>query len=91
MPASTVITVRLDPELLAALKDKVRREGTTVSAAIVRLLRDSVKSGARRSPKRSRAIGMFAGQFEDLDLEDFIGMRRQLSRKMLDSVRKQRR
>ena len=81
MPATAVVTVRLDPELLDALKAKVRRDGTTVSATIVKLLRAEV---APRRPiaARRRTMGLFAGQFEDLDLEDFKQARSALSARL---------
>lgn len=78
MAASTVVTVRMDAELLAALRDKVRREGRTVSAAIVQLVRDDVQPQRRRPRKRRRTIGMFT-DFEAPDLQDLTQLRRSLS------------
>ena len=87
--SSTVVTVRIDPALLAALKAEVRREGTTVSGAIVELVRSKV--GPLRPRRSRRTMGMFAGQFEDLDLADFKRARGDLSARMLASVRKRAR
>ncbi len=89
MPATAVVTVRLDPELLEALKAKVRRDGTTVSATIVKLLRAEI---APRRPVavRRRTMGIFAGQFEDLDLDEFKQARRALSARLSPGKRARR-
>lgn len=89
MPATAVVTVRLDPELLSALKAKVRRDGTTVSATIVKLLRAEV-APPRPVAARRRTMGMFAGQFEDLDLDDFKHARRSLSARLTPGKRPRR-
>jgi hypothetical protein len=60
MSASAVVTVRIDAELLAALKDKARRDGRTLSAAIVQLVRHDVQPKRARPRKRRPTIGMFS-------------------------------
>jgi hypothetical protein len=91
MPASAVVTVRIDAELLAALKDKVRRDGRTLSAAIVQLVRNDVQPKRARAVKRRRTIGMFA-DFEAPDLDDLVQLRRSLSRRLkASSVPKRKR
>jgi hypothetical protein len=78
MAASSVITVRIDPQLRAALKEKARREGRTLSATIVRLIQSDVKRTPSRSDKVRRTIGMFR-QFEAPDLDELRGLRRTFS------------
>jgi hypothetical protein len=91
MAASAVMTVRIDAELLAALKDKVRRDGRTVSAAIVQLIRNEVQPRRVRPVKRRRTMGMFA-DFEAPDLDEFVRLRRGISRRFVASaVRKAKR
>jgi hypothetical protein len=90
MAATSVVTVRIDPELLDAVKSKVRREGTTVSAAIVKLLRADVRPPTRRPPFR-RTMGMFAGQFEDVGLDELKQARRALSARLVEPARGRRR
>lgn len=85
MAASAVMTVRIDAELLAALKDKVRRDGRTVSAAVVELIRNEVRPKRVRSAKRRRTMGMFA-EFEAPDLDEFVQLRRGISRRLMASV-----
>jgi hypothetical protein len=85
MAASAVITVRIDAELLAALKDKVRRDGRTVSSAVVQLIRNEVKSRPIRPAKRRRTIGMFA-DFEAPDLDELTELRHGLSHRLMASV-----
>jgi hypothetical protein len=90
MTASAVVTVRIDAALLAALKDKVRRDGRTVSAAIVELVRNDVQPKRVLPAKRRRTMGMF-GDFEAPDLEEFVRFRRGLSRRLMASVGKRKR
>lgn len=84
MPANAIVTVRIDAELLTALRDKVRREGRTVSAAIVQLVRNNVQPQRTRPVKRRRTIGMFS-DFEAPDLDDLVQLRRSLSRRLMTS------
>jgi hypothetical protein len=84
MTASAVVTVRIDAGLLAALKDKVRRDGRTVSAAIVELVRNDVQPKRVHPAKRRRTMGMF-GDFEAPDLDDLVQLRRELSRRLMVS------
>ena len=85
MAASAVMTVRIDAELLAALKDKVRREGHTVSAAIVQLIRNEVQPRRARPARRRRTMGMFA-EFEAPDLDELVRLRRGSARRLMASV-----
>jgi hypothetical protein len=85
MTASAVMTVRIDAELLAALKDKVRRDGRTVSAAIVQLIRDDVQPKPVRPAKRRRTMGMFA-DFEAPDLDELTQLRHGISRRFMAAV-----
>jgi hypothetical protein len=85
MAASAVVTVRIDAALLAALKDKVRRDGRTVSAAIVDLVREEVQPARVRPAKRRRTMGMFR-DFEAPELDDLVQLRRGLSRRLMASA-----
>jgi len=85
MAASAVVTVRIEAELLAALKEKVRRDGRTVSAAIVELVRNDVQPKRTRPAKRRRMMGMFP-DFEAPDLDEFVQLRRGLSRRLMAST-----
>lgn len=85
------MTVRIDAELLAALKDKVRRDGRTVSAAIVQLIRNEVQPKRVRPAKPRRTMGMFAA-FEAPDLDELVQLRRGMSRRLVAStIRKAKR
>ena len=79
------MTVRIDAELLAALKNKVRRDGRTVSAAIVQLIRNEVQPKRVHPAKRRRTMGMFA-EFEAPDLDELVQLRRGISRRLVASV-----
>jgi hypothetical protein len=73
MSASAVVTVRIDPALLAALKRKAARDGRTVSAEIVRLVRSAVEPTVTFA-KAVRSMGMFS-DFEAPGLDDAAGLR----------------
>jgi hypothetical protein len=82
MAATAVITVRIDPDLLAALKAKALQEGRTVSAEVVYLVRREVGRAPRRSKSRSRStMGMFP-DFDAPDLDEMIALRREASRSL---------
>jgi hypothetical protein len=77
--ATAVITVRIDPDLLAALKAKASQEGRTVSAEVVHLVRREVGPIPRASRSNSRpTMGMFP-DFEAPDLDEMIALRRAAS------------
>jgi hypothetical protein len=81
MPASAVITVRIDPQLLTALKEKARREGRTVSATIVGLIASDVKRRPCRNSPARRTMGMFP-QLEAPKLDELCEWRRTFSRRL---------
>ncbi len=89
MAASAIVTVRIEVRLLAALKAAAQREGGTVSSSIVEMVR--AKVGPVRARKARPTMGMFAGQFEDLELADFKRARSEASARLLRSVKKPRR
>lgn len=84
MGASAVVTVRIEPELLAALKARARREKSTVSAQIVKLVRADLGRAREPLPKRARRVTM--GMYSDLDvpdtIEEFKELRRSFSRRI---------
>jgi len=79
MASSAVVTVRMEPVLLAALKRKALREGRTVSAEVVRLVRAGVLPQAEPKLKAKRSMGMFS-DFEAPDLDELVRLRRGFSR-----------
>ena len=79
------MTVRIDAELLAALRDKVRRDGRTVSAAVVQLIRNEVQPKPIRPAKRRRTMGMFA-DFEAPDLDELTRLRYGIARRLMAAV-----
>ncbi len=57
------MTLRIDPALLLALRRRAKREGRSVPAEVVRLIRkelEDVHAPARRKTERPRTMGMFA-------------------------------
>ena len=85
MAATAVMTVRIDPTLLAALKAKARRDGRSVSAEVIQLIRRGVEP--ERPPGKAGTMGMFP-DFEAPDLDDFIALRRTFSRTVLARSKK---
>jgi hypothetical protein len=83
MGTTVVVTFRIAAKLLAALKNKVRREGRTVSAALVELVRATCSQPAV-TPRRT--LGMFA-DFEAPELDDLLRLRRSFSRRLVAAPR----
>jgi len=78
MAGSSIMTLRVDPALLTALKEKAAREGRSVSAEVVRLIKRDVEPARHQRAKRTSTMGMFA-DFEAPTLEEFKRMRRGFS------------
>ena len=89
MPSSAVVTVRIEPVLLAALKRKALREGRSVSSEVVRLVRAGVMPEAQVRRKPVRSMGMFS-EFEAPELDDLLRLRRRFSRSLRRRLAPQR-
>jgi hypothetical protein len=92
MVASAVMTLRIDPALLTALRQRAKREGRSVSAEVVRLIRkelEDVHVPARRGRGTRSTMGMFANS-EAPDLDDFKRVRREASALIARRVRRSR-
>jgi plasmid stability protein len=87
MPATSVMTVRIHPELLTALKARARQEGRSVSAEVVRLIRKELTTPPAKVG--ARTMGMFA-DFDAPDLEVFRSTRKAASRAVARRTRKYR-
>lgn len=87
MAATAVMTVRIEPGLLDALKARSRREGRTVSAEVVRLIKKELQPPPKPRARPARTMGMFA-DFDAPDLEEFVLWRRELSAQLLPKLRK---
>jgi hypothetical protein len=83
---AAIVTFRIDPDLLAALRRRANREGRSVSAEVTRMIRKEI--GPTRPPRRKkrRTMGMFA-DFEAPDLEAFKQLRRGSSTRLRKRVR----
>ena len=80
------MTVRIDPELLAALKAKAKQDGRTVSAEVVQLIRKGVEPLPVRT-KPARTMGMFP-DFEAPELDELVALRRTFSRRLRPKSKK---
>jgi plasmid stability protein len=78
---STIMTVRLDPRLLDALKQRARREGRSVSAEVVRLIQKEVSPVPSPARKRGGTMGMFPN-FEAPELAEFKRVRQQAAQRI---------
>jgi hypothetical protein len=82
--ANTVMTIRIEPNLLAALRRRAKQRGRSVSAEVIELIRRGVEP-LRGAPHRN-TMGMFAG-FEAPELADLKKARRQISARLLSRHR----
>jgi len=76
-----MMTLRIDADLLARLKDRAKREGRSASAEVVRLLRREL--GGISQPKRAHrsAMGMFS-HLESVEVEEVRELRTQIGRQI---------
>jgi hypothetical protein len=89
--ATAIITVRLEPKLLTALKAKAREEGRSVSAEVVQLIRGAVEQKAPPEDRR-RSMGMFADAgFEPVEIEDVRRLRRETAARLEERHHRRRR
>lgn len=77
------MTLRVAPELLAAVKARAKRLGRSASAEVVFLLERELKP---LIAPRHAVMGMFSG-FEEMDASDFRRERKRVSRRLLGSAR----
>ena len=89
MAASSIMSLRVDPRLLRALKERASREGRSVSAEVVRLIKRDVEPARPQRAKRTSTMGMFA-DFEALTLEEFRRMRRRFSSRVSSTSARRR-
>ena len=74
MAATAIMTVRISPGLLAALKARAKDEGRSVSAEVVRMISKEIHAVPERRPKRT-TMGMFP-EFDAPTLDEFKRLRR---------------
>jgi hypothetical protein len=79
----------MDPRLLKALKERAAREGRSVSAEVVRLIKRDVEPARPERPKRTSTMGMFA-DFEAPTLAEFRRMRRRFSSRLAPRTARRR-
>lgn len=84
-----MMTLRVDPKLLAVLKRRAAREGRSVSAEVIRMIRRDVEPTKSPRAKRTSTMGMFP-DFEAPRLDELKGLRRRFS-SGLSSARARRR
>jgi hypothetical protein len=88
---TSIITVRVETELLDALKRLAIEERRSLSSEVVWLLGRAVGPIPGRAPS-VRSMGMFADAgFDDLELDDFRRARRQASKRLMSRARRRRR
>lgn len=87
-----MLTLRIRPELLAALKARARQARRSTSAEVTRMIEeDLARTGALPRPARPvRTAGMFAG-LDAPDLDEIKAVRRRASEQVRARVDKARR
>ena len=78
-----MMTLRITPELLAAVKARAKRLGRSASAEVVFLLERELKTPI---PPRNAVMGMFSG-FEEMDVDEFRRERKRVGRRFLEAAR----
>jgi hypothetical protein len=80
---SQMMTLRIAPELLAAVKARAKKLGRSASAEVVLLLERELKTP---TAPLSPVMGMFS-DFEDMDAEELRKERKRASRRFLAAAR----
>ena len=84
------MTLRIEPGLLAALRERAKREGRSVSAEVIRMIRKEVVPEPARRRRATSTMGMFAG-FEAPPLADFKRFRHEVSAAAVRRIRRSKR
>jgi plasmid stability protein len=71
MANTTVMTVRIDNDLLAALKDRAQHLGRSVSAEVIQLIKSQLTPRVQSKDKPFKTTAGMFSQFESLDLEEY--------------------
>lgn len=80
-----MMTLRIDADLLARLKDQAKQEGRSASAEVVRLLRREF-GGTKKSKKpRRNTMGMF-DHLESVRLQEVRELRSEIARQIASRV-----
>jgi hypothetical protein len=86
MAKTSTLTVRMDPDLLAALKIRAKRLGRSTSAEVVRLLEQEVVVVPRKAKAGRPSMGMFA-HLETPTSEELAKTRGAIAASIAKSVR----
>ncbi len=86
MAGTAIMTLRIDPNLLAALRRRAKQEGRSVSAEVIRMIRKEIAPAPSRQRKTRRTMGMFA-DFESPELDVFKRLRRDVSARVQKRLR----
>jgi hypothetical protein len=87
MTASTIMTVRIEPALLDALRRRAKRAGRSLSAEVIDVLRRDLQPVVPGRPRKT--MGMFS-VFEAPELAVFGAHRRSLSARIAKRHRRAR-
>ncbi len=87
---SRVVSVRLDPELLEAVRTRAKSEGRSLSGEIVFILRDRVKAEPRQRQRRT-ITGWLRHVASPKELGEFRSGRESASAALLRAVRRKAR
>lgn len=86
MAKTSTLTVRMDPDLLAALKARAKRLGRSTSAEVVRLLEQEIAVAPRSAKAGRPSMGMFA-HLETPTVAELAEARRVIAASIARSVR----
>jgi hypothetical protein len=88
---SKVISLRIDHELLRAIRERAQAEGRSVSGEIVFLVRERVTARREKSKRPQRISGWLADRAAPDDHVEFRAHRTDASAKLMRAVRRKAR
>jgi hypothetical protein len=88
MPATRVMTLRIEPELLEQLRAVAKAERRSVSAQMLFLVRRELGAKARPGRKRLPTLGWLSHLRAPRELKEFRRVRRSLTRELEARLRR---
>ncbi len=87
---SRVVSLRIDPELLDAVRERAKAEGRSVSGEIVYLVRENIERGPEPRPVK-KISGWLAGRRGSLSRDEFRQGRREAGKRVQAAIRRRTR
>jgi hypothetical protein len=91
-PRSRILSIRIEEDLLEAVRRRARDDGRSVSGELVYFVRDKVGTPPSRARKRQPLSDYLAGrEYRDLSVDEFRSAREEIGKQVRAHVRRKAR